>query len=1014
MPLFQKSVLNKYLSNLDENRINKAYNNFKEYYGDKERIDNIRALKEENYQEGFLREIFVDVLGYTINPNTNYNLTTEYKNETDSKKADGAILKNGNAIGVIELKSTKTLDLASIEKQAFGYKNHQTNCRYIITSNFEKLRFYIDDATDYEEFNLFTLNEERFKIFYLCLNHENILSDISLKIKEDAKLHEVEISKKLYKDYYSFKLNIFHSLTKNNPTYDKLILLKQAQKLLDRMLFIFFAEDRGLLPLYTISKIIEDHKKLEELAVKESLYGRYKAYFNFIDKGESKLNIPEYDGGLFKTDEKLDNLIIDDEVLTGDALKLSAYDFNSDVDVNILGHIFEQSLNDIEELSTEIKGETFDKSRTKRKKEGVFYTPKYITKYIIENTVGALCEEKKKELKLINIDLDTTKSYKRLDKEKKNLLENLIHYRNFLVTLKIIDPACGSGAFLNQALEYLIKEHEFIDEYRRPLEGDYLGLYDVETSILENNLYGVDINEEAVEIAKLSLWLRTAHKGRKLTDLSGNIKCGNSLIDDRSVAGDKAFKWEEEFAEIMGQGGFDVVIGNPPYVRSRDSIFDLEKKYYSDKYKLFHEKPNLFILFIEKSISLIKNNNYFGFIVPNSWLGIESAEELRGHLLLNVSIKSIINLLGESFPGVSVETSILTYKKEKNLDNKTNYQTIYKQDISFNNFTTINQKYWLNNRSFIIDIFSKGYDNKIIDKIKINSVKLSDLYDAYVGLQAYEKGKGKPAQSEKDVKNHIFDYNYKFDENTYKYLNGGDVSRYYFNWSGQWLRHGIWLSQPKKLLLFTSSRLLIREITSPFPHSINACYLDDIFLNNKSILNILQKDKLFSLKYLLLVINSTLMSFFYIRRAVKGNRNLFPKVVASDLKNLPLKPISIEDQTPFIKKADKMLELKKTFNEKKQKFLGRLSSSLNIDNLSKNIDSFFEMDFTGFIKELGKKKVKLSLKQQDEWEDYFNEYKNTLLELKSEIDRTDKEIDQMVHELYELTEEEVKIVEGAV
>jgi type II restriction/modification system DNA methylase subunit YeeA len=142
-------------------------------------------------------------------------------------------------------------------------------------------------------------------------------------------------------------------------------------------------------------------------------------------------------------------------------------------------------------------------------------------------------------------------------------LDNLHKYREYISSLKILDPACGSGAFLNQALEYLIEEHRFIDLYRRPLEGDTLGIYDVRSSILENNLYGVDINEESVELARLSLWLRTAERGRKLNDLSKNIKCGNSLIDDESIAGELAFNWQEKFPEIMANGGFDVVIGNP-------------------------------------------------------------------------------------------------------------------------------------------------------------------------------------------------------------------------------------------------------------------------------------------------------------------------------------------------------------------------------------------------------------------------------------------------------------------
>src|SRR5690606_10247488 len=133
---------------------------------------------------------------------------------------------------------------------------------------------------------------------------------------------------------------------------------------------------------------------------------------------------------------------------------------------------------------------------------------------------------------------------------------------------------CGSGAFLNQALDFLNKEHRYIDELKAKVLGGGLILSDIENTILENNIYGVDINEESVEIARLSLWLRTAQPRRKLNDLSGNIKCGNSLIDDKEVAGNKAFKWEEEFPDVFAKGGFDVVIGNPPYV----NIENLEEK----------------------------------------------------------------------------------------------------------------------------------------------------------------------------------------------------------------------------------------------------------------------------------------------------------------------------------------------------------------------------------------------------------------------------------------------------
>ena len=289
------------------------------------------------------------------------------------------------------------------------------------------------------------------------------------------------------------------------------MLLEKTQTILDRMVFIFFAEDRGILPPNTIRAIIDHYKgDIED----RELWHFYKIYFKAINIGNKKLSIPEYNGGLFATDDLLNSLKIDNNVIEACPLALSAYDFNSDIDVNILGHIFENSLNDIEELKARIDDEDFDAKQSKRKKDGVFYTPEYITKYIVDNTLGALCQVKKEELGLDELDILIPKNPKKLNKGETKQKEALEAYREYLLGLKILDPACGSGAFLNQALNYLLEEHDFIDESIKTLMGgSVLGLYDVKKGILENNLYGIDINAEAVEIAKLSLWLRTVESG---------------------------------------------------------------------------------------------------------------------------------------------------------------------------------------------------------------------------------------------------------------------------------------------------------------------------------------------------------------------------------------------------------------------------------------------------------------------------------------------------------------------
>ena len=601
MSLFQKSVLNKYLSDQDSLLIESKYAIFKSYFFNTIKQQNIIKSKEEQFQEGFLRDLFVNVLGYIINPEPEYNLKTELKNIKDTKKADGAIIDNENVLAVIELKGTKTSNLDKIEIQAFNYKNNQANCRYVVTSNFQKLRFYIDNAIEYIEWDIFKLDIENFRLLYLCLSKENIFKNIPALIKEESVIVEENVTKKLYKEYSSFRKTLFNNIVENNPSIDKLLLFKKTQKLLDRFLFLFFAEDRMLVPPNSVRTILGQWTELKEKFDEfQPLYDRFKKYFGYLNVGYigKQQEIFAYNGGLFATDETLDAIKIDDTLLYDATLKLSNYDYNSEVDVNILGHIFEHSLTEIEELELEITEIKIPHDKiSKRKKDGVFYTPKYITKYIVENTIGVLCKNKKEELNLHEED------YHPLTKKKKQLFKNLEQYREWISKITIIDPACGSGAFLNQALEFLITEHKWISELEANIFASSI-VFDVESAILENNLFGVDVNEESVEIAKLSLWLRTARKGRKLNSLNKNIKCGNSLIDNSNISGDKAFNWISEFPQIFDKGGFDIVIGNPPYAGRSSSINDSEKAFIKENYKSSEGKFELYQLFIERCIFL--------------------------------------------------------------------------------------------------------------------------------------------------------------------------------------------------------------------------------------------------------------------------------------------------------------------------------------------------------------------------------------------------------------------------
>ncbi|WP_291275715.1 N-6 DNA methylase [Flavobacterium sp.] len=1008
MSLFQNAVVTKYLQALNQDSINQKWNEFTSYFHNSERQENIRNSKEEQYQEGFLRELFVKILGYTLNPEPNFNLTTEYKNVKDSKKADGAIIFDDKVKAVIELKGTNTTDLGKIEAQAFGYKNNQPDCTYVITSNFEKIRFYIDNAIEHLEFNLFTLTEAEFKILYLCLAVENISKDIPKKIKDESVSKEDEITKELYRDYSLFKRELFKNLVELNPHFDQLELFKKSQKLLDRFLFIFFAEDRMLLPPNSVRLILEQWKQLQDLDEYTPLYERFKKYFGYLNTGYKGKNydVYAYNGGLFKPDEILDNITIDDNLLYAHTLKLSEYDFVSEVDVNILGHIFENSLNELDEIKAQLEGHEIDKTKTKRKKDGVFYTPKYITKYIVENTIGKLCEEKKLELAINEEDYITDK--KRQKKTIKDLVDKLDIYRKWLLQLTICDPACGSGAFLNQALDFLIEEHQYIDELQAKLFGDALVLTDMENSILENNLFGVDLNEESVEIAKLSLWLRTAQPNRKLNDLSGNVKCGNSLIDDPEIAGEKAFNWQNAFPKVFEKGGFDVIIGNPPYGATLDKV---SKDFYQKKFKTFQGNFEIYFFFIEFINSILKVNGKLGFITPDTWISIPQAKKLREHVLDNYGIENIVSFNHSVFDDASLNAIIFILYKDYLIEECTVINIIEKiNDISIysDNIKLLKTENWKLSEDKQFQVFQDSKDISLIQKIELNSIKAEEFLDVCQGIVPYST----EHLTKEEVKQRIYHSDTKISEEYGIWIQGRAINRYQISLDKhEYLKYGSWLHRPRKIKYFTEERIMIQEITGGNPPRINAVSYSETLFHDPGIISCVNISNNLKTNYLLAIINSNLISWYNRMTSPKGIRTTFPKILIGDIRKIPIIVTDINLQNSICQYVDKILKLNCSLLIDNNKFQRTLQRKFELDSLPKKLESWFELTFAEFIKELGKKKIKLSLSEEAEWEDYFLKEQQKALALKQQITTTDQEIDKMVYELYGLTDEEIKIVE---
>ena len=1033
MPLFQKSVLNKFIKSQDSAKIETAYQQFSDIFLNEKRQAEIRSMKEEEYQDGFLNDLFIKILGYVIRPNDGYNLVREKKNEADSKKADGAILKNDMPLAVIELKGTDTTDLDKVTNQGFGYKNNHKECVYVVISNFEKLRFFIHHAVDYIEFNLFTLTKEEFTTLWLCLHSDNLLDNIPAKIKAESVVKEEDITKNLYKDYSTFKQELWQDIVRLNPNGDPLQFYKKTQKLIDRFLFIFFAEDAGLLPPNSISRMVDRWKTLKEEDAYKPLYEIFKQYFGYINIGR-KGKTPQdeifaYNGGLFLEDDVLDTVTISDEVLLKHTLKLTVYDFSSEVDVNILGHIFENSLNDIEAVTAELEGQEIDKSKTKRKKDGVFYTPKYITKYIVDNTVGKLCDEKKVELNIV--DEEYAKGRTNRKKETlKQLDENLQAYRNWLLNITICDPACGSGAFLNQALEYLMEEHRYIDKLESQLLGAGFTFPGVENHILENNIFGVDINEESIEIAKLSLWLRTAQRGRKLTSLNNNIKCGNSLIDDPEVAGDKAFSWEKEFPSVFEKGGFDVIIGNPPYVNV-ELMPIFEKDFYKSKYTTFFKRSDLFSLFIELSISKLTSKGRVSFIIPSIVLNNLSYKRIRDLILDNNWLEEVCYTGGKVFDDATVDSTILVLNKGggfKNicLKNALNFFNPITQNVPFGYF----EKYDKN-----ISV-GHGERNEITDKLFSQDFLLCEGYfqifqgvvtgnnDAFI-FDTKEEAKKKGIE----------------DEIIYSMCHGRDISKWSINnrrvmayldsktdisrlqganlWLNQFYeqlmdrrecKNGVipwfslqWPREKEQFLHYP--KILIQNTRNESLRPRIVATIDDEGLFGTQGLNFIIPTGEIDIYALLGLLNSKLINYLFATKFL----NL---AIKADY----LKKIQFPVELKFSKIKDLSKELSekyKVFNSESSNFIKLIQLKFGLEKISKKLEQWYLLDFASLLSEFKKAKVSLDFNSEEKLMVYFEDKKNLVFNLKSQIDQIDREIDRMVYELYGLTEEEIQIVENS-
>ncbi|PZO57561.1 MAG: hypothetical protein DI639_13585 [Leifsonia xyli] len=609
------------------------------------------TLKKDNEtqrEQQWNQDVFIEILGYRMKP---LSLSTfEPKASTAFQKIPDARIGNfgtpetaDDTIAVVELKGA-TIDLDKPQsgngnltpvQQGFMYRPMYRGASFVIVSNFIETRLYNDNQLDFESWFLSDLVSDKenylaFKTFYLLLRADRLLRKGGYSATEqmlsDVRVEQEQVGNNFYDDYKNVRTELLQDLYKNNQSVrtDLNLGIKKAQKILDRIVFACFAEDGGLLPDNILTHALSSYANSPF-----SFWSGLKTLFAAIDKGDSKLGINVgYNGGLFAPDAELDQLVVGDDVVRS-LMRLGVqYDFQNDLSVTILGHIFEQSIADLQEIRERVGDDEHvtveSLSAGRRRNDGIYYTPEYIVRHMIDRTLGEYLRAQEIRIRAEEQLHDGLNA----DNYSKREQRAYLRYRDeVLISVKVIDAACGSGAFLTSAFDFLQAEHKRVAAI---LGNDIFDNSALTGVILRENLYGVDINEESVEITRLSLWLKSAKKNTKLAGLEKNIRVGNSLRRHEGSAGEPAFEWAAEFPDVFAKNGFDAVAMNPPYIKENTNraAFDAIRAQ-----NIYQGKMDLWYAFGALALDIVKpQTGRIAFIAPSNWTTNSGASNFRNEV----------------------------------------------------------------------------------------------------------------------------------------------------------------------------------------------------------------------------------------------------------------------------------------------------------------------------------------------------------------------------------------------
>lgn len=1001
---------------------------------------NFGKLKEEAVRPIFFSTILEKLLGYkTADPDARYSLA--FERPIRHGKVDVALGDFQEAEGVneviapFEFKGPKTIDLdapmpgrgRSPVQQAWDYAIDAPGARWVLVSNCLEIRLYgFGRGRDaYEIFDLTKLDDhEEHARLWLLLSADRFLGGATEALLRETDSAYRDVTEELYKQYSALRERLIDFLgnTTDGPRIATLQAIEIAQKLLDRVLFIAFAQRTDLLP----DKLLERAVKATNEFDPQPIWSNFRGLFRMVDHGNFDKAIPKYNGGLFAADPVVDALTLPDTLAT-DVAALGEWDYRYEVPVTILGHIFEQSITDIERMKAESRGEA-PPPVSKRKREGVVYTPDMVTRFLVEKTIGATLGERFDE------------GWKRRRCEEDESAQPAF-WREHLAMLRgfaVVDPACGSGAFLVAAFDALAAE------YRRAAKAlEALGEeidFDIFDEIVTKNLYGVDLNAESVEIARLSLWLKTARRDHRLQNLENTIRVGDSLIEDKTFTA-RPFDWRAAYPHVFEKGGFDIVIGNPPYVRME--FIKPVKPYLEEHYVVAADRADLYAYFFERGVGLLKEGGRLGFISSSTFFRTGSGENLRKFLTDGASVESVVDFGDlQIFEGVTTYPAILTLRKQASDQDGALSFLVVGDELP----KELGRAFDERARQMPLARLTAGswrFEEeplaKLRDKIQGGRKTLGEVYGA--PLYGIKTGLNEAFVIDAPTRDRLVKADKKSVELLKPFLRGEDVKRWRVEPQGLWLintpkgkvdiesypairdwllpfkpelekratKQEWWELQQAQLAYqpkFSVPKIVYQDITSTNPFAMEN---DNAFLGNTCYF--LDCDDWALLSHL----NSKL-SWFFLSAVTNIARGGYLRLRSDFVEQLPIPIMSAPTRKKLAALGEACTKAACERYEIQSAVRRRILDLAPPERarLTGKLENWHELDFVGFRAAVKQAfRADIPVKERADWESYLSERRARVLALTNEIEIAEREIDKNVYALFDLTPQEIALLESA-